>query len=94
MVSTEIAKILIPFCVFPFSVADKLPKPNLILLQHLMCVLHHISNASDINKMDSRNLAVCIAPNMLVSQVDQETLALETQKELNKKVKHFSMPFF
>ncbi|XP_077342848.1 T-cell activation Rho GTPase-activating protein isoform X2 [Lithobates pipiens] len=66
-------------------VADKLPKPNLILLQHLMCVLHHISNASDINKMDSRNLAVCIAPNMLVSQVDQD-LALETQKELNEKV--------
>lgn len=66
-------------------VADKLPKPNLILLQHLMCVLHHISNASDINKMDSRNLAVCIAPNMLVPQVDKD-LPLETQKELNEKV--------
>ncbi|CAI9562028.1 unnamed protein product [Staurois parvus] len=66
-------------------VADKLPKPNLILLQHLMCVLNHISTASDINKMDSRNLAVCIAPNMLVPQVDKD-LPLETQKELNEKV--------
>nr|DBA26724.1 TPA: hypothetical protein GDO54_010947 [Pyxicephalus adspersus] len=66
-------------------VADKLPKPNLILLQHLMCVLHHISNASDTNKMDSRNLAVCIAPNMLVTQADME-LPLEMQKELNEKV--------
>ncbi|KAM5163320.1 T-cell activation Rho GTPase-activating protein [Mantella aurantiaca] len=66
-------------------VADKLPKPNLILLQYLMCVLLHISNASDITKMDSRNLAVCIAPNMLVPQVDKD-LPLETQKELNEKV--------
>ncbi|KAM9316978.1 T-cell activation Rho GTPase-activating protein [Gastrophryne carolinensis] len=67
------------------SVAEKLPKPNLILLQHLMCILHHISKASDINKMDSRNLALCIAPNMLVPEIDKD-LPLETQKELNKKV--------
>ncbi|XP_018419927.1 PREDICTED: T-cell activation Rho GTPase-activating protein [Nanorana parkeri] len=66
-------------------VADKLPKPNHILLQHLMCVLHHISSASNVNKMDSRNLAVCIAPNMLVPQVDKD-LPLETQKEINEKV--------
>lgn len=65
--------------------AEKLPKPNLILLQHLLCVLHHISKASDINKMDSRNLAVCIAPTMLIPQVDKN-LPLETQKELNEKV--------
>ncbi|XP_056419314.1 T-cell activation Rho GTPase-activating protein [Hyla sarda] len=66
-------------------VAEKLPKPNLILLRYLICVLHHISEASDINKMDSRNLAVCIAPTMLVPQVDKN-LPLETQKELNEKV--------
>ncbi|KAM3932275.1 T-cell activation Rho GTPase-activating protein [Leptodactylus fuscus] len=65
--------------------AEKLPKPNLILLQHLICVLHHISNASNINKMDSRNLAVCIAPTMLIAQFDKN-LPLETQKELNEKV--------
>ncbi|XP_069829861.1 T-cell activation Rho GTPase-activating protein isoform X1 [Dendropsophus ebraccatus] len=65
--------------------AEKLPKPNLILLRHLICVLHHISRASDLNKMDSRNLAVCIAPTMLIPQVDKN-LPLETQKELNEKV--------
>ncbi|XP_069582020.1 T-cell activation Rho GTPase-activating protein isoform X2 [Ranitomeya imitator] len=65
--------------------AEKLPKPNLILLRHLICVLHHISKASDINKMDSRNLAVCIAPTMLIPQVDKN-LPLETQMELNEKV--------
>ncbi|XP_075718558.1 T-cell activation Rho GTPase-activating protein [Rhinoderma darwinii] len=67
------------------SAAEKLPKPNVILLGHLICVLHHISKASDINKMDSRNLAVCIAPTMLMPQVDKN-LPLETQKELNEKV--------
>ncbi|XP_075059199.1 T-cell activation Rho GTPase-activating protein [Mixophyes fleayi] len=66
-------------------IADKLPKPNLIVLRYLICVLHHISKTSDINKMDSRNLAVCIAPNMLIPQVDKN-LPLETQKELNEKV--------
>ncbi|XP_071997470.1 T-cell activation Rho GTPase-activating protein-like isoform X3 [Engystomops pustulosus] len=67
------------------STAEILPKPNLIMLQHLICVLHHISKASDINKMDSRNLAVCIAPTMLIPQVDKE-LPLEILKELNEKV--------
>ncbi|KAM4042663.1 T-cell activation Rho GTPase-activating protein [Anomaloglossus baeobatrachus] len=65
--------------------AEKLPKPNLLLLRHLICVLHHISKASDINKMDSRNLAVCIAPTILIPQVDKN-LTLETQMELNEKV--------
>ncbi|XP_068087795.1 T-cell activation Rho GTPase-activating protein isoform X3 [Hyperolius riggenbachi] len=67
------------------SVAENLPKPNLILLQHLMCILHHISKASQVTKMDSRNLAVCIAPNMLTLQAEKN-LPLETQKELNEKV--------
>ncbi|XP_063773534.1 T-cell activation Rho GTPase-activating protein isoform X2 [Pseudophryne corroboree] len=66
-------------------IADKLPKPNLIVLRYLICVLHHISKASDINKMDSRNLSVCIAPNMLIPHVDKN-LPLEMQKELNDKV--------
>ncbi|XP_063297282.1 T-cell activation Rho GTPase-activating protein [Pelobates fuscus] len=66
-------------------VADKLPRPNFILLQHLICVLHHISKASDVNKMDSNNLAVCIGPNMLIPNNDK-SLPLETQKRLNEKV--------
>ncbi|XP_053566626.1 T-cell activation Rho GTPase-activating protein [Bombina bombina] len=66
-------------------VADKLPKPNLLLLHHLICVLHHINAASAINKMDSHNLAVCIGPNMLITE-HHNNLQLETQKQVNDKV--------
>uniref|UniRef100_A0A8C5PPU6 T-cell activation Rho GTPase-activating protein n=1 Tax=Leptobrachium leishanense TaxID=445787 RepID=A0A8C5PPU6_9ANUR len=66
-------------------IADKLPKPNVVLLQHLICILHHISKASDVNKMDSNNLAVCIGPNMLIPKHDKN-LPLETQKQFNEKV--------
>ncbi|KPP60394.1 T-cell activation Rho GTPase-activating protein-like [Scleropages formosus] len=47
------------------NLTESLPKPNTILLQNLLCVLHHISKNANINKMDARNLAVCIAPNLL-----------------------------
>ncbi|XP_075453873.1 T-cell activation Rho GTPase-activating protein [Ascaphus truei] len=66
-------------------VADKLPRPNLLLLQHLICVLHHISKNSAINKMNSCNLAVCIGPNMLIPEHDKG-LPLEAQKQINDKV--------
>ncbi|XP_041418777.1 T-cell activation Rho GTPase-activating protein isoform X2 [Xenopus laevis] len=66
-------------------VADKLPRPNWILLQHLICVLHHISKASTVNKMDSNNLAVCIGPNMLQPRHDK-ILSLEAQKQANDRV--------
>ncbi|KAG8444389.1 hypothetical protein GDO86_009540 [Hymenochirus boettgeri] len=66
-------------------VADKLPRPNWILLQHLICVLHHISKASAVNKMDSNNLAVCIGPNLLLPHQDK-SLLLDAQKQLNDKV--------
>ncbi|XP_023695149.1 T cell activation RhoGTPase activating protein b [Paramormyrops kingsleyae] len=46
-------------------VTDKLPRPNAVLLQHLLCVLHHVSKNANASKMDARNLAVCIAPNLL-----------------------------
>ncbi|KTG37810.1 hypothetical protein cypCar_00038844, partial [Cyprinus carpio] len=45
--------------------AEKLPKANSLLLQHLLCLFHHISMHSETNKMDARNLAVCIAPTLL-----------------------------
>ncbi|XP_042332612.1 T-cell activation Rho GTPase-activating protein [Sceloporus undulatus] len=68
------------------EVADKLPRPNLILLKHLLCVLHHISKRSEVNKMDSSNLAICFGPTMLTPNYDQG-LPLEVQKELTDKVK-------
>nr|XP_033791661.1 T-cell activation Rho GTPase-activating protein [Geotrypetes seraphini] len=67
------------------QVADKLPRPNLLLLRHLVCVLHHISKNSDVNKMDSSNLAVCIGPNLLTLDQDA-SLSLEAQKDLSEKV--------
>lgn len=63
-------------------VIDKLPVANKVLLQHLVCVLHHILENADINKMDSYNLAVCIAPTLL----QLNTTPLDEQKDRIEKV--------
>ncbi|XP_004628573.1 T-cell activation Rho GTPase-activating protein isoform X2 [Octodon degus] len=68
------------------QVAGQLPQPNLLLLKHLVSVLHLISKNSEVNKMDSSNLAICIGPNMLTLENDQ-SLSFEAQKDLNHKVK-------
>ncbi|XP_008686731.1 T-cell activation Rho GTPase-activating protein [Ursus maritimus] len=68
------------------QVADKLPRPNLLLLKHLVSVLYLISKNSDVNKMDASNLAICVGPNVLTRENDQH-LSLEAQKDLNNKVK-------
>ncbi|XP_032109057.1 T-cell activation Rho GTPase-activating protein [Sapajus apella] len=68
------------------EVADKLPRPNLLLLKHLVYVLHLISKNSEVSRMDSSNLAICIGPNMLTLENDQ-SLSFEAQKDLNNKVK-------
>ncbi|NWR85497.1 TAGAP protein, partial [Furnarius figulus] len=67
------------------EVADKLPKPNLVLLKYLLSLLHHISQNAETNRMDSSNLAICVGPNMLSPEMDN-TLPLEVQKEMNDKV--------
>ncbi|NXJ67137.1 TAGAP protein, partial [Rostratula benghalensis] len=67
------------------EVADKLPRPNLLLLRHLLSLLHHISQNAETNRMDSSNLAICVGPNMLSPETDT-TLPLEVQKEMNDKV--------
>ncbi|XP_062344876.1 T-cell activation Rho GTPase-activating protein isoform X2 [Cinclus cinclus] len=67
------------------EVADKLPRPNLVLLKLLLTLLHHISQSAETNRMDSSNLAICIGPNML-SQGTDNALPLEVQKEMNDKV--------
>ncbi|XP_048363449.1 T-cell activation Rho GTPase-activating protein [Sphaerodactylus townsendi] len=68
------------------EVAGKLPQPNLLLLKHLLCVLHHISQNSAVNRMDSNNLAICVGPSILTPDHNQQ-LPLEAQKELTYKVK-------
>ncbi|NWW93280.1 TAGAP protein, partial [Rhynochetos jubatus] len=67
------------------EVAEKLPRPNLVLLKHLLALLHHISQNAEANRMDSNNLAICIGPNML-SPETEHMLPLEVQKEMNDKV--------
>lgn len=67
-------------------VADKLPRPNLVLLKLLLSLLHHISQNAETNRMDSSNLAICIGPNMLSPGTDS-ALPLEVQKEMNDKVR-------
>jgi hypothetical protein len=46
---------------------DKLPAENLLLLQHVVCLLWHIAQHSSVNKMCPSNLAVCIGPSLLSS---------------------------
>lgn len=73
---------------FATRVADKLPGPNKVLLQHLACVLHHILESADTNKMDAHNLAVCIAPTLL----HLNGAPLDEQKEKIEKVElYFSL---
>uniref|UniRef100_A0A8C3MUG6 Uncharacterized protein n=1 Tax=Geospiza parvula TaxID=87175 RepID=A0A8C3MUG6_GEOPR len=67
------------------EVADKLPRPNLVLLKLLLSLLHHISQNAETNRMDSSNLAICIGPNMLSPH--RQRLPLEVQKEMNDKVR-------
>ncbi|KAG5846322.1 hypothetical protein ANANG_G00113710 [Anguilla anguilla] len=58
---------------------DRLPPTNGVLLRHLLCVLHHISLNAGANKMDARNLAICIAPNLLQHHsLDTETVSKVT----------------
>ncbi|XP_075302609.1 T-cell activation Rho GTPase-activating protein isoform X3 [Opisthocomus hoazin] len=67
------------------EVAAQLPRPNLVLLKHLLSLLHHISQNAEISRMDSSNLAICVGPNMLSPETDN-ALPLEVQKEINDKV--------
>ncbi|XP_031312487.1 T-cell activation Rho GTPase-activating protein [Camelus dromedarius] len=68
------------------QVAAKLPRPNLLLLKHLVSVLHLISRNSEVNRMDASNLAICIGPNMLTPDNDQH-LSFEARRDVNNKVK-------
>uniref|UniRef100_A0A8C8W8M2 Rho-GAP domain-containing protein n=1 Tax=Peromyscus maniculatus bairdii TaxID=230844 RepID=A0A8C8W8M2_PERMB len=47
------------------SLLSQIPKPNFILLRHLMSVLYKIKSHSSINHMDAYGLSVRIAPNLL-----------------------------
>ncbi|XP_030347848.1 T-cell activation Rho GTPase-activating protein-like isoform X2 [Strigops habroptila] len=67
---------------FQIKVANKLPKANLLLLQHLLSLLSDISRNVATSKMTSGNLAICLAPNLLSppQELPLDILAQETQK--------------
>lgn len=44
---------------------DTLNEPNLILLRSFVCVLWHIANNSEFNKMSANNLGVCVGQSLL-----------------------------
>ncbi|XP_068792581.1 LOW QUALITY PROTEIN: uncharacterized protein [Struthio camelus] len=67
------------------EVAGKLPRANLLLLQRLLSVLHHISDNAESNRMDASNLAICVGPNMLSPNTDN-LLPLAVHKESIDKV--------
>lgn len=64
-------------------VADELPRANLLILQWLLSLLHHIKQNSSRSRMDSSNLAICIGPNMLS---EENLLLLEVLMEVKDKI--------
>lgn len=75
------------FCCLHTRVVDGLPGHNKLLLQYLICILHHILQSADVNKMDAHNLAVCIGPTLL--QLDDTPL--DGQREKMQKVENLDM---
>ncbi|KAK3097896.1 hypothetical protein FSP39_014249 [Pinctada imbricata] len=67
-----------------------IPTENLDFLRHLLCVLYHISQKKDRNKMDARNLAVCIAPSILYEQRED----LKSTKKKDLALSNYSKPLF
>lgn len=60
---------------------SQLPRANLILLQHFLCVLHHIARRSSQNMMSPSNLAVCVGPSVLWPSSPVLTLSPEASKQ-------------
>lgn len=49
------------------ELVHKLPRANYVTLEHLMALLHKVSQRSDVNKMGLENLSIVIGPNILRS---------------------------
>uniref|UniRef100_A0A6A7FQI8 Rho GTPase-activating protein 20 n=1 Tax=Hirondellea gigas TaxID=1518452 RepID=A0A6A7FQI8_9CRUS len=60
---------------------SRLPRANLLLLQHFLCVLHHIARRSSLNMMTPSNLAVCVGPSLLWPADQSVAFCTETSKQ-------------
>lgn len=58
-----------------------LPESNFNTLKYLMMHLGHVQDQYDTTKMDSANLAICFAPNLLRQEVDDLTSIINTGKQ-------------
>ncbi|KAG8449580.1 hypothetical protein GDO86_016288 [Hymenochirus boettgeri] len=59
-----------------------IPEKNIHVLRYFFSFLHTIASRSDVNKMDSSNIAVIFAPNLLQSNEDGEKISANTEKKL------------
>ncbi|XP_049689787.1 T-cell activation Rho GTPase-activating protein-like isoform X3 [Accipiter gentilis] len=66
------------------AVAEKLPAANLLLLKQLLALLQDISHNASTSRMTTRNLAICLGPNLLSPQND-DLLPLEAMLEVTEK---------
>ncbi|KAF3844749.1 hypothetical protein F7725_007912 [Dissostichus mawsoni] len=62
-----------------------LPEKNLSTLRHFLDFLHNVSMRSAENKMDSSNLSVILAPNILHSGDGTEKMNAHTEKRLKQQ---------
>ncbi|KAF9113006.1 hypothetical protein BGX27_002402, partial [Mortierella sp. AM989] len=63
------------------SLVHSLPESNFNTLQYLMMHLGRVQDQYQTTKMDSANLAICFAPNLLRQEVDDITSIINTGKQ-------------
>ncbi|KAK5810010.1 Rho GTPase activation protein [Linnemannia elongata] len=63
------------------SLVHSLPETNFNTLQYLMLHLSRVQDQYQTTKMDSANLAICFAPNLLRQEVDDLTSIINTGKQ-------------
>ena len=56
-----------------------LPLPHLTTLRYIMCFLSRVAKNAASNKMDTPNLAVCMAPNILHNSTKAEKMNSESK---------------
>lgn len=65
------------------NLLETLPSPNYYVLKHLVCLLQHISENSDVNTMNAQNLGICIEPSCLWPQTEQKDTNYEMRNSGN-----------
>ncbi|KAF9971833.1 hypothetical protein BGZ73_005126 [Actinomortierella ambigua] len=63
------------------ELVHSLPEPNFSTLKYLMMHLGRVQDHYQYTKMDSANLAICFAPNLLRQEVDDLTSIINTGKQ-------------